>query len=216
ADVVAPATECASTGTALPHQHANALPALAEAMTLGEGRLAYVVGDRLLRGGETLRHPGLGETLALLAAAGADRFYTGELADSLVAEVRADGGTVGPEDLAAYQVRVFPADAVTFDTHTVHGRHDLLDTLGAFGRLPVDIARLSPGERAVAVAGNLGGPDGPGDTTNIVAVDTAGDACVVTTSLGLGSGVWLPGRGVHLNSMLGEAELVRGSAPAGG
>jgi gamma-glutamyltranspeptidase/glutathione hydrolase len=31
----------------------------------------------------------------------------------------------------------------------------------------------------------------------------------VTTSLGLGSGVWVPGFGVHLNSMLGEGELVR-------
>jgi gamma-glutamyltranspeptidase / glutathione hydrolase len=33
---------------------------------------------------------------------------------------------------------------------------------------------------------------------------------VITTSLGLGSGVWVPGYGVHLNSMLGEGELVRG------
>jgi gamma-glutamyltranspeptidase / glutathione hydrolase len=33
--------------------------------------------------------------------------------------------------------------------------------------------------------------------------------CAVTTTLGLGSGVWVPGYGVHLNSMLGEGELVR-------
>src|SRR4029450_1815455 len=46
--------------------------------------------------------------------------------------------------------------------------------------------------------------------TNIVAVDEQGDGCVITTSLGLGSGVWVPGYGVHLNSMLGEGELVRG------
>ena len=37
-----------------------------------------------------------------------------------------------------------------------------------------------------------------------------GNACAITTSLGLGSGVWVPGFGVHLNSMLGEGELIRG------
>ena len=35
-----------------------------------------------------------------------------------------------------------------------------------------------------------------------------GNACVCTTTLGIGSGVWLPGLGVHLNSMLGEMELI--------
>jgi gamma-glutamyltranspeptidase/glutathione hydrolase len=39
-------------------------------------------------------------------------------------------------------------------------------------------------------------------------VDGEGNACVITTTLGLGSGVWLPGLGIHLNSMLGEGELL--------
>ena len=42
-----------------------------------------------------------------------------------------------------------------------------------------------------------------------MAVDHQGDGCVITTSLGLGSGVWVDGYGVHLNSMIGEGELVR-------
>src|SRR5690606_31065072 len=82
-----------------------------------------------------------------------------------------------------------------------------------FASLPSDVDALSPGDRAVQVAKALGGPDGLGDTTNIAVVDADGDACVVTTSLGLGSGLWV--RGVHLNSMLGEGELYRGFAPAG-
>jgi len=32
---------------------------------------------------------------------------------------------------------------------------------------------------------------------------------VLTTSLGLGSGDWLPGLDLHLNSMLGESDLIR-------
>ncbi len=46
-------------------------------------------------------------------------------------------------------------------------------------------------------------------------VDGAGNACVLTTSLGLGSGDFLPGLDLHLNSMLGEADLVRGSLEPG-
>jgi gamma-glutamyltranspeptidase/glutathione hydrolase len=57
--------------------------------------------------------------------------------------------------------------------------------------------------------------DAFGDTTNLVTVDALGDVCVLTTSLGLGSGDWLPGLDVHLNSMLGEADLVRGGLRPG-
>ena len=51
------------------------------------------------------------------------------------------------------------------------------------------------------------GPEG--HTTNLVAIDSDGNACVLTTSLGLGSGDFLPGLDLHLNSMLGEADLIR-------
>jgi gamma-glutamyltranspeptidase/glutathione hydrolase len=39
---------------------------------------------------------------------------------------------------------------------------------------------------------------------------------VLTTSLGLGSGDWLPGFDLHLNSMLGEVDLLVGTHEAGG
>jgi gamma-glutamyltranspeptidase/glutathione hydrolase len=54
-----------------------------------------------------------------------------------------------------------------------------------------------------------------GDTSNISVVDADGNACVITLTLGIGSGVWLPGLGVHLNSMLGEGELITGELAAG-
>ena len=38
---------------------------------------------------------------------------------------------------------------------------------------------------------------------------------MLTTSLGLGSGDWLPGLDVHLNSMLGEVDLLVGSLEPG-
>jgi gamma-glutamyltranspeptidase/glutathione hydrolase len=71
--------------------------------------------------------------------------------------------------------------------------------------------------RAVAVADALRvyGRQRLGDTTNVSAVDTDGNACVITTTLGLGSGVWLPGLGINLNSMLGEDELLTGDLAPG-
>ena len=48
-------------------------------------------------------------------------------------------------------------------------------------------------------------PDG--HTTNLTVVDAEGCACVLTTSLGLGTGDFLPGLDLHLNSMLGEVDL---------
>ena len=68
---------------------------------------------------------------------------------------------------------------------------------------------------ALGLVDALRAPDRRAETTNLVAVDERGDACVVTTSLGLGSGVWVPGYGVHLNSMLGEGELIRAALDPG-
>ena len=53
-------------------------------------------------------------------------------------------------------------------------------------------------------------------TTNLVTVDGEGNACVLTTSLGLGSGDYLPGLDLHLNSMLGEIDLLVGGPPLAG
>jgi gamma-glutamyltranspeptidase/glutathione hydrolase len=47
-------------------------------------------------------------------------------------------------------------------------------------------------------------------TTNVSVVDADGNACVLTTSLGLGSGDFLPGLDLHLNSMIGEVDLIVG------
>jgi gamma-glutamyltranspeptidase / glutathione hydrolase len=49
-------------------------------------------------------------------------------------------------------------------------------------------------------------------TTHIAVVDAAGNAASMTASTGSGSGVIVPGTGVHMNNMLGEYDL----NPAGG
>jgi gamma-glutamyltranspeptidase / glutathione hydrolase len=47
----------------------------------------------------------------------------------------------------------------------------------------------------------------PARTTHIAAVDAAGNAASLTASTGSGSGVVVPGTGIHLNNMIGEFDL---------
>jgi gamma-glutamyltranspeptidase/glutathione hydrolase len=50
-------------------------------------------------------------------------------------------------------------------------------------------------------------PAASGGTTHISVVDAAGNAASLTASTGSGSGVIVPGTGIHLNNMLGEFDL---------
>jgi gamma-glutamyltranspeptidase/glutathione hydrolase len=50
-------------------------------------------------------------------------------------------------------------------------------------------------------------------TTHISVVDAQGTAASLSASLGSGSGVVVPGTGIHLNNMLGEGDLVTGARP---
>ena len=78
------------------------------------------------------------------------------------------------------------------------------------------LARFDPaGGPSSLLAALDDGARGDGHTTNLTVVDADGNACVLTSSLGLGSGDWVPGLDLHLNSMLGEADLVRGALVPG-
>ena len=59
--------------------------------------------------------------------------------------------------------------------------------------------------RVPRLAGASVGP--LGSTTHISVLDADGRACSVTTSNGEGSGIIVPGTGIHLNNMLGEQDL---------
>lgn len=210
AEVVAPALALARTGVVLPAPQARTLISCAPALAYGEGAAYYTPNGKLLEGGDLLFHPGLATAMEGLAAEGPSIFYTGAFAPVMVDAVRAGGGSLGPADLSAYRVHETTVDHASLAGHRVHARHDLSRTVDTIAALPQDISDISPVDRAVAVATALrdGGRQKIGDTTNVSVVDGFGNACVVTTTLGLGSAVWLPGLGVNMNSMLGEGELI--------
>lgn len=216
--LVAPAIELAARGVPLPAAQAPTLRALSPALLPGDGAAAYAPRGRLLTGGETLRHHGLDTALRMLAEDGPDLFYTGELAERIVTAVRAGGGGLGRADLAAYRVREPAVGHARFAGAVVSGRSgDLNGTIDTLAALGDEVLGADRPRRAVLLAGALRDHTPPriGDTTNISVVDPDGNACVVTTTMGLGSGVWLPGLGVHLNSMLGEGELMVGDIAPG-
>jgi gamma-glutamyltranspeptidase/glutathione hydrolase len=208
ADVVAPAAALARTGVELPAVQANTLIACAPALAYGDGAACYAPNGKLLEGGDVLFHPGLATALDGLAAEGPAAFYTGAFARVMVDAVRAGGGALGPNDLASYRVAETHVDHAGFAGYRVRARHDLNRTVDTIAALPADLSDRA--KRAVGLATALRdrGRQKIGDTTNVSVVDADGNACVITTTLGLGAAVWLPGLGVNMNSMLGEGELI--------
>jgi gamma-glutamyltranspeptidase/glutathione hydrolase len=209
-DIVAPGRK-ASYGTPFPATHAGLLQSVAAAMCVSDGNQVFRRADgTLLQAGDPLVHRDHHRAYELLAEDPA-AFYTGEYAEALVAAV-ADGSAMRMTDLAAYRVVEAEPRSVAFHGFSVHARgNDLDDVLGTMARAAgsVNSDPLTSTEGALALVEALRGPARRAETTNLVAFDPEGNACVITTSLGLGSGVWVPGYGVHLNSMLGEGELVR-------
>jgi len=219
-----------------------------------ETRELYAPEGRILREGETFRFPELAVALERYAAEGPDPFYRGEIADAIATWVTERGGTLGAEDLAAYEpvarqpvaARFRGRDVLTNPPPSSGGILislclELLERLGSAGVEEVvgaigeanrsrdenfHAGLYDPGyperflepERLDALAeelrrggGELGEaertPGGSGSTTHITVIDADGRCASVTCSNGTGSGMLVPGTGVHVNNMLGEEDL---------
>jgi gamma-glutamyltranspeptidase/glutathione hydrolase len=202
--LVEPALRLARTGVAMPPAHAACLEMLAPVMTMREGERIYSPRGGLLQAGERLEQPGLVRALELVAEEGA---RSPSLHAALLSLMEERGGLVTVEDLSRYKPRWAKPAAVEYAAVTFFSRSGL--------NSPLPTLQLLTGSDPVTLARALRGPDRNGDTTNLVIVDRAGNAVVLTTSLGLGSGDWLPGLDLHLNSMLGEADLLVGELETG-
>jgi gamma-glutamyltranspeptidase/glutathione hydrolase len=216
ARLVEPALRLARNGVELPPAHAACLEMLASVLTMDAGARIYSPGGRLLRAGDRLEQPGLVNALESLTAEGAEGFYTGTIARALLELADERGARLTEADLAAYEpLWSDPVEVTRLGRRWVtRGGLSLLpETLAV---LP-DLGGLRPADRLLAFVAALAGASGPEQhTTNLAAVDALGNACVVTTSLGLGSGDYLPGLDLLLNSMLGETDLVARGLPEPG
>jgi len=206
--LVEPGLELARAGVTLPPAHAACLEMLAPVFTLREGKRMYAPAGTLLRAGERLEQPGLVAALETIAAEGAGSAYDGTIAESLLALSQERGGLLTRADLASYEASWSEPVETPWLGLRFLTRGGLSGVAPALARLPCLRGR-PPAERLLSLVAALDGAAGPEThTTNLVAVDAEGSACVLTTSLGLGSGDWLPGLDLHLNSMLGEVDLI--------
>ena len=212
--LVEPALRLARDGVEFPPAHAACLAMLAPVMTMDIGARIYSPGGRLLQAGERLLQPGLEPALEALAEEGPRSVYDGTLADALLALMEDRGGLVTRDDLRAYEAQWREPLEYAFAGTRVLTRAGLAPVGDTLVRLPT-LRGLSPAGRAVVLARTLVGPEREGDTTNLAIVDAEGNACVVTSSLGLGSGDFVPGLDLQLNSMLGESDLIRGPLEPG-
>jgi len=78
---------------------------------------------------------------------------------------------------------------------------------GLAGRLLAEPSFRAALGRIAAGAPPVPEPVPPGGTTHVSAVDAEGNAASISSSTGSGSGVIVPGTGIHLNNMLGEYDL---------
>jgi gamma-glutamyltranspeptidase/glutathione hydrolase len=183
-------------------------------MTMDAGASIYAPDGVLLQAGDVLRQPGLEKVLALLAEEGAASVYTGSLAQALLSLMRQRDGAVTAHDLSAYEAYWSePIDVAYAETHVL--------TRGGLSGLKELLPRLPPlrdataTERVLELLPLLEASAPETHTTNVTVVDADGSACVFTTSLGLGSGDFAPSLDLHLNSMLGEVDLLVGGLVPG-
>ena len=204
--LVEPALRLARTGVAMPPAHAACLAMLAPVFTMSvDGKRIYAPAGHPLATGDVLSQPGLATALELIAGEGANSTYRGSLAEALL---DVEGLGVDRADLERYEARwatpaELPYAGTRFLTRT--GLSGVPDSLARLQQL----RGLDQDQRVHALLAALEGPAVEGHTTNLATADSEGRACVLTSSLGLGTGDFLAGLDLHLNSMLGEVDLHR-------
>ena len=231
AELAAPAAALARTGVALNAGQAYVAEILAELLlSTPECAGLWAPGGHVLSEGEVLRNPELGDTLERLGAEGAHPFYRGDIAAAVSDWLDARGGALTAAALAAYRAQLRAPVAVPYRDREVltnpppsAGGTLLAYALGLLDRAPglptlgeiVAAMEAAQHERTPAFLDGLD-EDGflerflysrLGATTHISVLDGEGRACSVTTTNGEGSGVVVPGTGIHVNNIMGEQDL---------
>src|SRR5262245_24408815 len=195
--LVEPALRLAQGAVPMPAAHAACLRMLEPVMTMSEGARIYSPGGSLLGEGDLLRQPGLVAALESLAEDGPRGPYEGSIGRELLALMDERGGLVTADDLTSYEARWTDPVELGFRGCELRTRAGLSDFPAAVARLP-ELRGLEEPERALAfVSALLDDPPSRNGTTNVSVIDDEGNACVLTTSLGLGAGDFVPGLDLH-------------------
>lgn len=240
-ELAAPAARLAREGTPLNRQQAYVLRILEPIYTATpEARAVYAPQGRIVREGEVVRDPELGDALERFGVEGPASIYEGETAAAIEHCILSRGGTLSRADLSAYEA--IPREPVAAEMHghqiltnpppsaggvLIAYSLGLLQRLGETGTVAIARVMEAANEaRRTGFAERLAGPgfaegflceerfihglsvaERLGSTTHLAAMDGNGLCASVTCSNGTGSGMVVPGTGIHLNNMLGEEDL---------
>ncbi|MGH2841270.1 MAG: gamma-glutamyltransferase, partial [Solirubrobacteraceae bacterium] len=231
ADLAAPAAALGRDGVVVNAQQAEVVHLL-EGILRSTPTVAelFAPGGNLLNPGDVFRSLELGDTIERLGADGADPFYTGDIAAAIVEFVAAGGGLLTLEDLRRYEATVREPITVSY-----RGREVLTNPPPSAGGILiayalrcldagpcppslwslVNVMEEAQSLRTPEFVDGLGEPGFEnaflgsrlGSTTHISVIDAEGRACAVTCTNGEGSGIVVPGTGIHLNNIMGEEDL---------
>jgi gamma-glutamyltranspeptidase/glutathione hydrolase len=249
AELAAPAAALARAGVALNAGQAYVAEILAELLlSTAECAALWAPAGHVLREGEVLHNPELGDALERLGGEGAAPFYAGDIAAAVSGWLGERGGSITGEALAAYRARLRAPVRVGYRDREVltnpppsaggtllayalglldrspgpptlgeivaameaaQGERtaEFVDGLGEEGFLERFLTERLGADRAGGTAGRAGDTGHLGATTHISVLDGDGRACSVTCTNGEGSGVVVPGTGIHVNNIMGEQDL---------
>ena len=251
-----PAADLAQRGVALTVAQATEHDANVELMQR-DPQAARIFGKPARAAGDIFQQPALAAAIEEIAATGAASFYTGGIADRIIAWSESRGARITRQDLASCAAierpaliekigdvtmattpepslgggliarilpALVPARAQSSGADLAVAR-SLIATLREL-RPPVTRAPIHaeveghhPGHISDADAGALGSAP-PGatrspNTTHVSAIDSNGLLCAATTTVGYGSGEFIPDMGIQLNNMLAEYDNRHGGVAGG-
>jgi gamma-glutamyltranspeptidase/glutathione hydrolase len=231
AQLTAPAAALAREGVTLNAGQAYVAEILADLLTsTPECASLWAPEGHVLGEGELLRNPELGDALDRLGADGAEPFYRGDIAASVCEWLAARGGSLSADELASYRAIEREPVSVGYRDRTVltNPPPSAGGTLLAYSLALLDRGPCPPPLRGVLAAMESAQAERTpefveglardgflerflaaklGSTTHISVLDSHGRACSVTCTNGEGSGVVVPGTGIHVNNVMGEEDL---------
>ena len=230
-ELAAPAAALARDGVVVNRQQAEVVHLLEWILrTTPECQAIYAPGGALLGLGDHWCDTALGDTIERLGREGCAPFYTGDIGAAVVEWIEDQGGILSAEDLSRYAAIERAPLCVRYRGRSVFtnpppSAGGILLAL-ALGRLDAEpgppslqqVVRAmdeAQGERTPEFLEGLAEPGFAerflgsrlGATTHVSVIDAAGRACAVTCTNGEGSGILVPGTGIHVNNIMGEEDL---------
>ncbi len=231
ARLTAPAARAAREGVRLNTGQAYVAEILADLLTsTPECSALWAPEGHVLGEGELLRNPELGDALDRLGADGAEPFYRGDIARAACDWLGERGGSLDAAELASYRAIEREPVRMSYRDRTVltNPPPSAGGTLLAYSLALLDRGPRPPPLRDVLAAMESAQAERTpefveglaregflerflqaklGSTTHISVLDSEGRACSVTCTNGEGSGVVVPGTGIHVNNVMGEEDL---------